>query len=225
MFEVNQNVAQINGKQGKYDKTVTNPSVKYGRNAVDNYYSYVEKPLLANNMNTAPILDFGLSPEAADKNEEKLNNFLKENDDYLKSLPPLEYEYRYMPTLEKGEVDKQAVLGAAYEELGKRNEVSVEEMDYNFALNDNFSTKPMDINKDGKIDVAEYGSTILAADALSKSPDAKAENIDGTINKEGFNAILEYTKKSNAQAAAKLYSNMYNKYELGNAIKDFNPNT
>ena len=73
MFEVNQNSAQINGAQGKYDKTVTNPSVRYGRNAVDNYYSYVEKPLTEEILNTAPILDFGLSPEAAEKNEEKLN--------------------------------------------------------------------------------------------------------------------------------------------------------
>lgn len=223
MFEVNQNAAQINGLQGKYDKTVTDPSVRYGRNSVDNYYSYLEKPVLADSMNTAPILDFGLNPGANDRNEEKLNKFLKENDEYLKSLPPLEFEYRYMPKLPKGQVDRQAVLGAAYEELGKRKEVSVDEMDYNFALNKDFSTAPIDLNKDGKIDVAEYGSTMLAADAFSKSASLSAENIDGTINSKGFNALMEYTKKSNARAASELYSNLYNKYELGNAINEFKP--
>ena len=224
MFEVNQNGAQINGAKGKYDNSVTNPSVRYGRNAVDNYYSYIEKPLMASNMNTAPILDFGLSPDAAEKNEAKLNKFLKENDEYLKSLPPLEFEYRYMPSAQKGSVDTQAVLGAAYEELGKRKEVSVDEMDYNIAFNKDFSTESMDLNKDGKIDVAEYGSTILASDALSKSDNPQAEDIDGTINQKGLNSIMEYTKKSNAQAATKLYSSLYNRYELGSALKDFNPN-
>ncbi len=223
MFEVNQNGAQINGAQGKYDKTVTNPSVRYGRNSVDNYYSYIEKPLVEDSMNTAPILDFGLNPDAAEKNEEKLNKFLKENDDYLKSLPPLEFEYRYMPKAPKGVVDKHAVLGAAYEELGKRKEVSVDEMDYNFAINKDFSTAPIDLNKDGKIDVGEYGSTILAADVLSKSDVPNPDDVDGTINQKGFNALLEYTKKSNALAATKLYSSLYNKYELGSAVKDFNP--
>ena len=112
MFEVNNGVAKIDGSKGKYDGKVSNPSVKYGRNAVENYYTYLEKPLIADTMNTAPILDFGLSPDAANKNADKIDKFLKENDEYLSALPPLEYEYRYMP---QGKVDTQAVLGAAYE--------------------------------------------------------------------------------------------------------------
>ena len=36
MFEVNNGITNINGKQGKYDNKVTDPSVKYGRNAVEN---------------------------------------------------------------------------------------------------------------------------------------------------------------------------------------------
>ena len=223
MYEVNNGIAKIDGSKGKYDNKVTNPSVKYGRNAVENYFSYLEKPIIEDSINPAPILDFGMSPNAAENNAEKLNKFLKENDEYLKALPPLEFEYRYMPQMQKGEIDKQAVLGAAYEELGQVKELSIKDLDNKFAPDDTFTSAALDINKDGKIDIAEYGSSIVAADILSKSNNADLNNIDGTINRKGFNALLKYTQKSNAAAAAKLYSNIYNTYNLGEAKKDFNP--
>lgn len=219
MFEVNNGVAKIDGSKGKYDGKVSNPSVKYGRNAVENYYTYLEKPLIADTMNTAPILDFGLSPDAANKNADKIDKFLKENDEYLSALPPLEYEYRYMP---QGKVDTQAVLGAAYEEMGQNKDLSVQELDSRFAPDDNFTSKALDINNDGKVDIAEYGSSILAADMLSKSDVADTKNVDGTINKRGFDAVLAYTQKSNLAAASKLYSNIYNTYNLGEAKNNFN---
>lgn len=215
MFEVNNGVVNINGSQGKYDGKVTDPSERYGRNAVDNYYTYAEHPIVTDNMNLPPILDIGINPEADKNNEDKLNKFLKENDEYLKALPPLEFEYRYMPKMPKGQIDKKAVMGAAYEEMGKVNEMSVEEMDNRFAPDDSFTSRALDINKDGKIDNSEYASSILAADMLSKSDTPDTANIDGTINKQGFNAVLAYTQKSRAEAAAKLYSNIYNTYNLG----------
>ena len=221
MFEVNNGVAQINGINGKYDNEVKDTSTRYGRNAVENYYTYMENPVVIDKMTPAPILDFGVNPNAAEKNADKLEKFLKENDEYLRALPPLEFEYRYMPQLPKGQVDKKAVLGAAYEEMGKVKELSVEEMDYRFAPDNSFTSKALDINNDGKIDNAEYASSILAADMLSKSDTPDPANIDGTINKKGFNALLAYTQKSNAEAAAKLYSNIYNTYNLEEAKKDF----
>ena len=208
----------IDGSKGKYDGKVTDPSVRYGRNAVENYYTYLEKPIVEDKMTTAPILDFGLNPDAAKNNEDKLNKFLKENDEYLNALPPLQYEYRYMP---QGPVNTKAVLGAAYEEMGENKELSVNELDSHFAPDDNFTSKALDLNNDGKIDIAEYGSSILAADMLSKADTPNPANIDGTINKKGFDAVLAYTQKSNATAAAKLYSNIYNTYNLGEAQKDF----
>lgn len=221
MFEVNNGTANINGSQGKYDeKSVTNPSVRYGRNAVDNYYSFIEKPVVDSPMTPSDI-DFSKGPN--EENLEKLDQYLKENDDYLKSLPPLEYEYRYMPNLKKGEVDKNAVLGAAYEEMGKKESLPVEELDKNFVPDDSFTSEPLDINKDGNVDVGEYGASILAADMLSKSDEPNPDNIDGTINPKGFSAVLAYSKKSNAVAAAQLYSNIYNKYQLGEAVKEFKP--
>lgn len=215
MFEVNNGVVKINGAQGKYDGKVTDPSERYGRNAVENYYTYVEQPIVTDKMNTAPILDFGINPNADEANADKLNKFLKENDEYLKALPPLEFEYRYMPQMPKGQIDKKALLGAAYEEMDGVNEMSVEEMDDRFAPDESFTSQALDINKDGKIDNGEYATSILAADMLSKSDTPNPENIDGTINKNGFNAVLAYTQKSKAAAAAALYSKIYDTYNLG----------
>ena len=123
----------------------------------------------------------------------------------------------------KGQIDKQAVLGAAYEEMGKVKEIGVKELDSNFAPDETFTSEALDINKDGKIDIAEYGTSYLAADMLSKSDTPNTSNIDGTINKKGFDALLAYTQKSNAAAAAKLYSNIYNTYNLGEAKNEFKP--
>ena len=220
MLEVNKGVAKIDGTRGKYDdKPVTNPSVRYGRNSVQNFYSYLEQPLIKDNHAIPPILDFGTSPEATEKNIEKMDKYLKENDVYLNSLPPLEYEYRYMPNIHKpNEVDKDALLGAAYEELGGRKEVNAKDLEESFAVNDNLSSNPLDINKDGKIDIGEYASSILAADIMSNNG-----SINGTINSSGHNAVRELTKKANATAATQLYTSLYNKYNLGEAAKNFNP--
>ncbi len=221
MFEVRNGITNIDGTKGKYDNKIADNSVKYGRNAVENLYTYMEHPLVTDNMTTAPILDFGFNPDAAQNNIDKLDKFLKENNEYIKALPPLEFEYRYMPKMPKGQVDRKALLGAAYEEMGGVKELSVKELDSRFAPDETFTSKSLDVNNDGKVDIAEYGSSILAADMLSKSETPNFENIDGTINKTGFDAVLAYTQKSNAEAAAKLYSNIYNTYNLGEAKKDF----
>ena len=219
MFEVNNGVVKIDGVKGKYDeKAVADSSVRYGRNSVQNFYSYLQKPIIDDNHATPPILDFGTSPNAQDKNIELMEKYTKENDAYLSSLPPLEYEYRYMPNIHKsGEIDKGALMGAAYEELGGKKEISVKELDKTFAMNNDYSTSPMDINKDGKIDVGEYGASILASDMISNNGEVK-----GTINRRGHNAVFELTKKANAQAATQLYSSLYNHYNLGDAAEKFN---
>ena len=224
MFEVKNGVVKIDGTRGKYnEENVANPSVRYGRNAVQNFYTYMENPIANDNNATPPILDFGTSPNAADKNIEAMDKYTKANDDYLKSLPPLEYEYRYMPNVhKKGEIDKDALLGAAYEEMGGRKEVQVKEVDQIFGITDDFTSASMDLNKDGKIDLGEYSTSILAADMLSKSTETiNPDNIDGTINKKGHDAVQEYAKKSNAQKAAMIYGFLYDKYNLYNAANNF----
>ena len=58
---------------------------------------------------------------------------------------------------------------------------------------------------------------MIATDVLSKGT-TDPMKADGVINAKGMNAILEYSKKSNAAAAAKLYSNIYNTYNLGSPL-------
>ena len=214
---------QVNGAKGPYDNKITDPSVKYGRNAVENHVSYMETPLVNDVPNSAPILNFSMSPQASENNIKSLETFIEKNDAYLNSLPPLEYEYRYMPNIVNGQIDKKALLGAAYEEMGGVKELPVKEFEYRYMIDDTMTAEPLDINKDGKIDISEYGANILATDVLSKGT-TDVTKVDGTINTKGMNAILAYTKKSNAQAAANLYSKLYNTYGLNNSIENIDLN-
>ncbi len=188
---------QVNGLNGKYDN--------YGKNAVENHLQYMETPLANDSHKTAPILDFKPTEEALNNNTKSLEKFIDENDAYLNSLPPLEYEYRYMP---EGKFDKASLLAAAEQEM-QAKELSVEEFEYRYLIDDTMTAEPLDINKDGKIDNSEYAANIVAADILSKDSTDPAQ-ADGIITPKGLNAVLEYSKKSNAAAAANLYANIYN---------------
>ena len=206
---------EINGQTGAYDGQIKDESIKYGRNAANNNKQLAISPIINDIAGTAPILDFSPSQDTFDSNCAKVEEFAENNDKQLQSLPPLEYEYRYMPNITKGSIDKKALLGASFEELGDAA-VKVEKFEENFLPDkENMTAKPLDINNDGYIDAGEYGSTILAADMLSKESQVP-EEIDGSINTKGLNAVMEYTQKSNADAAAKLYSNLYSKFDLGN---------
>ena len=211
---------EINGASGKYDKLIKNDSIKYGMNAVNNHNDAMINPIINSN-NMPPILDFSGTEEAFDKNINLMEKYADQNDAYMKSLPPLEYEYRYMPNVVNGNIDKKAVLAAAYEELGQTKEISVEDFENNYLIDKNTQTaEPLDLNKDGKIDIAEYASNIIATDILSKET-TDPTKADGVINTKGMNTILTYTRKSNADAAAKLYSNIYNTHNLGSELNEF----
>ena len=211
---------QINGANGRYDKKIENDSIRYGINAVDNHAIHAVSPVISDNTTIPPILDFSGSPEAQDINIKLLEKYADQNDTYLASLPPLEYEYRYMPNQGVGKIDKKAVYAAAYQEMGGIKELPVEEFEKRFLIDDSYTAEPIDINKDGKIDVSEYGANIIAADLLSKGTTDPLK-ADGVINSKGMNAILAYTKKTNADAAAKLYSNIYNTHNLGSQLNEF----
>ena len=211
---------QVDGLRGKYDNKIKDESVKYGRNAVENHMTYLEKPLSLDAMKPAPILDFSPNQNAQEKNIEALEEFIEDNDKYLNSLPPLQYEYRYMPNIGTGKVDTKAVLGAAFEEMGGTKKLPVKEFEHRY-MSDDMTAEPLDVNKDGNIDIAEYGANIIATDLLSKGT-TDISKIDGTINNKGMNAILEYSKISNAAAASKLYSNIYNTFNLGASINEVN---
>ena len=212
---------QITGATGKYDGIIKDDSIRYGRNVVENNTQYMEAPLINDNGATPPILSFTPSAEHDDKNFQKIEKYINENDEYLKSLPPLEFEYRYLPNFNNGNIDKKALYGVAYETMGAK-ELPVEEFESRYLLNDKLTAEPIDINKDGKIDIAEYGANIMASDVLSKGSE-DITKADGTVNAKGMNAILEYSQKSKAAAATKLYTDIYNRYDLGSELNNFNP--
>lgn len=205
---------QINGNSGKYDSQIKEESVKYGKNSVSNNFKYMESPIVNDNHAIPPVFDFSTNEKSENLNLDNMEKYLDKNDEYLKSLPPLEFEYRYMPNISQGQIDKKAVLAVAEEEMGGQKEISVEDFENKYLINDEMTVKPLDINNDNKIDSSEYATNIIAADLLSKGT-TDVTKVDGTINAKGMNAILEYTKKSNAEAAANLYKNIYNYYQLG----------
>ena len=129
-------------------------------------------------------------------------------------MPPLEFEYRYMPVQGVGKVDKKALLSAALEEMNDK-ELSIEEFEYrNIIDEETMTAEPLDINKDGKITTAEYATTVIAADLLSKDT-TDVTKVDGIINTKGLNALLEYSQKANSKKAAELYTKIYQTYKLG----------
>lgn len=206
---------QINGASGSYDSIKNiDSSVKYEKNASENFKTHIQAPLVKDNYVTPPIFDFSFNPEAVDENLKHMEEYIDSNDKYLESLPPLEYEYRYMPTLNVGEIDKKAVLTVAKEDMMGEDELSVTEFEERFLANENMTAEPIDINKDGKITTSEYATTIIASDILSKDS-TDINNVNGVINAKGFNAILEYSKKANAQKASELYTKIYHTYNLG----------
>lgn len=210
---------QVNGSNGVYDSKVSDESIKYGRNAVDNHKKHMTAPIEKDNYAIPPVFDFSPSSQAGDANLKALEKFVDKNDAYLNALPPLEYEYRYIPNFTNGKIDKKAVLGAAYEEMGGVKEISVKDFENKYLIDDSQTAEPMDINKDGKIDIAEYGANIIAADVLSKGT-TDPMKANGVINAQGMNAVMTYSKLSNAAAASKLYSNIYNTYNLGSTLNE-----
>ena len=213
--------AYINGQNGIYDGKISNPSVKYGRNSVANYQEYL-------NDYTQPRVEFpdlaGLSQLSEDKFEKKLNELgcaIDKLDESLNSLPPLDFEQKYMPD---GKFDKMALMGAAYEEMGKRTSISTEELNASLkeVFSDQVSIDALDLNKDEKIDLAEYGASILLADILSTNSDElKISNVDGTITKDGQNAVLPYGNIKNYDIANKTYQAIYNAFSLDDAQNKF----
>jgi len=210
---------QINGISGPYDKLNIDSSIKYARNASANQKDFVISPLRDVNNIQAPVLKFAQDEKSLDENIEKLDKFTKENDAYLASLPPLEYEYRYMPKPINGKIDKKALMGVAYEQMGQK-EFSVKDFETNFLDTNKMTAGPLDINQDGKIDVSEYAANILATDMLSKDM-TDVTKIDGSINSKGMNAMLTYSTKANAAAAQKLYANIYKTFELAAELDEF----
>lgn len=223
MYTTIGNRAYINGNQGKYDNVVANQSVKYGRNAVDNYNQY--------------LLEFAKQPPSLPK----VSSFLELSDDeFFKTmaeyesqtleLTPIDYSMRYQPeSVKKGNVDVMALLGAAYEEMGKNFSLGVKGLTEKLQKtlgSSNVSVQALDINKDKEIDMAEYATSILVSDMFSSDPfQVDFDNITGEVTNEGENASLALINEKNYVEASEIFSTVYKEFNLGAAQKFFKNNT
>ena len=187
VYSVSNNIATITGQNGIYDKKVTSPDVKYGRNAAANYNQYIK--------------DIAKSPD----------------------LPPLKFEYRYIPT---GKYSTQALMGNAYEELGKKTEVSVKELNEKLQSPE-LTAEALDLNNDGKVDIAEYATSTMATDMLdTDQTKCDVKNLDGKITNKGEDATMHLYTKQNVQNAKTLFTEIHKHFDLDKAMNEFkaNPN-
>ncbi len=137
---------------------------------------------------------------------------------------PLNFEYRYSP---EGEYSNQALLGNAYQELGGRLEISLEELnekmgEFNKELGTDYSGDALDLNGNGKVDIAEYATSNMAADMLDVDPEMlQISNLDGMITNVGESASHELHSKADVVACKNLFQQIYDNFGLAEALKSF----
>lgn len=225
MFQNVNNVAYINGDKGIYDGKINNSSVRYGRNAVNNNLEYLAKYSL--NCPEFPNLS-GLSSVGDDefnKSVEEMDKVLSIWDEQIKNAAPIKFEYKYLPgKVDYKNLDKMALLGAAFEELGKKVSIGVNEFTNKLqeVFGSKVNAKALDLNKDNQIDISEYATSILVADMLSTDTETlEAKNINGVINNEGQNNSLPYINEKNYEIASETFGSIHQAFNLNEAQKEF----
>ena len=148
------------------------------------------------------------------------DNYKKYTEDLSRSSTPLEFEYRYTPS---ECINRLALLGNAYEELGQKTRVKTEDLNKKLAGMKDASADALDLNKDGYVDVAEYSTSTLVQDILSSDDgfDISPEKADGVINNSGETKSMALLQKCNEKMARNIYKNLYNDFNLGQAQQEF----
>lgn len=220
-------IAYITGDKGKYNNKIEDKSVGYGRNSALNFSKYNKQ--FSVKQITKDTLDFS---NAANMSDEEFDAKMKAANSGLRSKnPPLNFVYKYLPekNVDPDNINKMALLGAAFEEMGKKVSVSV--ADFTKLLQGAFggdcTAEAFDINKDNQIDIGEYSTSILMSDMLS-ADDGKldANNITGEIKNKGLNTLPAYTTQKNIDIVSDIVTSIHEHFELNQAKEDFisNPN-
>lgn len=233
---IRQNTAYVNGNK---DPLLQRRSSAYGSEAVNNFKHYissfqaphVELPDVSGIVKTE-IDASGKKISYID--EDKFEKSIKQTDNALaemdkQEMPPMDFELKYSKT-KFGRINKMSLLGAAYEELGRKTKVRVDDMSK--GLNETFkdllpkdekmSAKALDLNDDGYIDVGEYAASILLNDALDSSKaQLSKKDINGKITKKGQNEGLVFFKESEFEKARETFENIYKTFRLDKAQEKF----
>jgi len=212
------NLAYISGHCGAYDNIISNNDTRYGRSATDNYKKYIQsynQPRIENNISENDTIE-----EKINKTQDFINKIAQQQ----AQMPPINFKYNYMPIAQKGLVNKNALLGAAYEEMNNNLSVPLKTMDYTLNIlgaENQISMDALDLNRDGNIDIAEYSASILLADMLDEDGAADIRNIDGNITNKGENKLLAYGLSQNKDIAYRTYMSLYQGYNLAEASRNF----
>lgn len=239
MYSVVNNTAYVTGDFGKYGRRIKDYSVRYGRNSVDNQKHYISnyvQPSVQMNyrkVDFSPVCKIGFINKFADfvrsmifnAQIKKLDKQIKKMEEYESRRTPVNFVRKYMPgNIENGEINTQALMGDAYEEMERRTSVSTSEITKTIQqIDSEMSAEALDINDDGNIDIGEYAASVLATDALSESGEfsIQKEDINGVITNSGENsAVALYTNK-NKDAAKEIFAKLYTYYKLDEAQKEF----
>ncbi|MBR1617685.1 hypothetical protein IJ670_05985, partial [bacterium] len=184
-------------------------------NHVQDFKSY-HLPPIENNIQDSDSLEVKL---------QKTDEFVKKLDERQKQLPPLNFQLNYMAIPQRGIVDRDALMGASFEELGGKLSVPVKQMDAVLNMKNSgeaITVDALDLNRDGNIDVAEYSASILLADMLDDDiilPNG--QNIDGNITNKGEQRLLDFGLAQNKEVAYRTYMALYQGYNLKEAGREF----
>lgn len=237
-YEIANNTAYIDGSKGPYSGKLK--SAKYGANAMRNYNAYIKDFQVDTTSPNPDTFTKGASVKSIRNMEKEAKKLEGEH------LPPVNFVLRYAPQMGKikaffsrmftgAVIDKQALLGHSYEEMGKKASISVEEADAPFReeafsdINENLTSKAFDVNDDGKIDVSEMAVSTVIADVLSKDeseipPELQILDLkkaDGSYTNDGENKMLAFCKEENLETASAVVKDVHSKLKLNKAQDKF----
>lgn len=205
-FSVISGVTQVNGTSSANNK-VKNANVQYGRNAMSSYQLYANEA------------GYGTSDQFPTQEKPKVTQ---------------KFNMKYMPEEKPSSenLNKMALLGASFADLGNKMSMSVETLTKKAkqAFGDKASAAAFDLNNDGQIDVAENATSILLKDMADKqNPDnsksgiiiLKGTDIDGSFTNEGEKNFSAFLNSDRAAENKKIITQLYQTFKLDEAKNIF----
>ncbi len=237
-YDISNNTTYIDGSTGLYYGKPK--SAKYGANAMQNYHSYIRDFKTDTTVPNPDTFTKGASINSIRKMEKEVKKLENEK------LPPLNFVLQYSPKMGAvkafftrmftgASIDKQALLGHSYEEMGRKPAITLEEADAPFkneAFSDigtNLTAKAFDVNDDGEIDISEMAVSTVVADVLSKDDSLLPLNLkvvdlkkaDGTYTNDGENKMMAFCNEENLETASIIAKDIHSKLKLDKAQNKF----
>ncbi len=168
--------------------------------------------------------------ESTGKRLDQLEGWANEQQDILGNATPIGFKLQYLPEdeVKPQTLNKFALLGASFEDLGKKISVPVAQVTQGLQqiFKEKVSAEAFDANNDGEIDIAENATSILIKDMASTDKvvargklDLQAKDIDGTYTNTGETNLWAFLKSDKIDQTKQLISSILGAFQL-NAAKD-----